>query len=149
MSVECEFCQIISQKTKPFLYADKSVVAFLSSYPVTKGHTLIITRRHCQSFFEIKPEELTSIHQTLLFLKSKIDRVLKPDGYNIGVNDGTAAGQTINHIHIHLIPRYLGDVDDPTGGVRNVIPGKGNYKKLPLSTEERENLKLAEKLIQS
>ena len=97
------------------------------SYPTNPGHTLVIPRRHVASFFELTPEEVAACMDLIKEEKRVIDEELKPDGYNIGVNVGPAAGQSIFHVHIHLIPRYQGDVENPQGGVRHVIPKKGHY----------------------
>ena len=97
------------------------------SYPASPGHTLIIPRRHVASFFDLTPEEVAGCMDLIKEEKKLIDEAFNPDGYNIGVNAGQAAGQSIFHVHIHLIPRYKGDVENPQGGVRHVIPKKGHY----------------------
>ena len=97
------------------------------SYPTSPGHTLVIPRRHVASFFELTAEEVAACMQLIQEEKSLIDKEFSPDGYNIGVNVGLAAGQSIFHVHIHIIPRYKGDVEKPQGGVRHVIPKKGHY----------------------
>lgn len=96
-------------------------------YPVNPGHILIIPKRHFQSIFEINLIEFMELWKALYYAKRMIEKDHKPDGYNIGINDGEAAGQSIMHLHIHLIPRYTGDVENPRGGVRSVIPNKQNY----------------------
>lgn len=96
-------------------------------YPVNPGHILIIPKRHFQSIFEINLVEFMELWKALYYAKRMIEKDYKPDGYNIGINDGEAAGQSIMHLHIHLIPRYKGDVENPRGGVRGVIPNKQNY----------------------
>ncbi|WP_272425260.1 DEAD/DEAH box helicase family protein [Polyangium jinanense] len=96
-------------------------------YPVSRGHTLVIPRRLIATWFDATPEEQAAIFQLVGEVKRKLGAELSPDGYNIGINAGEAAGQTVMHLHVHVIPRYRGDVDDPRGGVRHVIPGKGNY----------------------
>jgi len=96
---------------------------------------LIIPFRHFASYFDATREEKLAILELIDRAKEFLDREFKPDGYNIGVNVGEAAGQTIMHVHIHVIPRYAGDTEDPTGGVRNVIPERGNYKK-PVKREK-------------
>lgn len=96
-------------------------------YPVSPGHSLIITKRHIESFFDTTPEERQAINELLEETKKLLDQQYNPDGYNIGVNCGEAAGQSIMHLHVHLIPRYRGDIDNPKGGVRGVVPDKRIY----------------------
>ena len=121
---ECPFCRIpeervISQKDLAFAIAD--------AFPVSPGHTLVIVRRHVASFFELTAEELPALHDLLCRMKERLDCTTHPAGYNIGVNVGETAGQTVPHLHVHLIPRFSGDVPEPQGGIRNVIPGRGPY----------------------
>lgn len=97
------------------------------TYPVSPGHTLIIPRRHCASFFELTPEEMAACMELLVAEQRALEAETKPDGYNVGVNVGRAAGQSIHHVHIHLIPRYAGDHPRPQGGVRQVLPAKADY----------------------
>ena len=97
------------------------------SYPTSPGHTLVIPRRHVAGFFDLTQEEVAACMSLIQQEKELIDAEFKPDGYNIGVNVGPAAGQSILHVHIHIIPRYKGDVENPQGGVRHVIPGKAHY----------------------
>lgn len=98
------------------------------SFPVSRGHTLIIPKRHVITFFELDDAEKREFFRVLADVRQRLDLMFSPDGYNIGVNIGSAAGQTVEHVHIHVIPRYIGDVDNPEGGVRSVIPGKGPYR---------------------
>ncbi len=97
------------------------------SFAVSPGHTLVIPRRHVASFFELSPEEINACMELIKQERKLLDKEFSPDGYNIGVNIGAAAGQSIFHVHIHVIPRYKGDVENPQGGVRHVIPGKAYY----------------------
>lgn len=97
------------------------------SYAVSPGHTVVIPKRHVASFFELSPEEVGACMDLINKEKKLIDQEFKPDGYNIGINVGQAAGQSIFHVHIHIIPRYKGDVENPQGGVRHVIPKMGHY----------------------
>ena len=97
------------------------------SYAVGPGHTLVVPRRHVASFFELTPEEISACMELITKECSLLDAEFNPDGYNIGVNVGPAAGQSVFHVHIHIIPRYKGDVENPQGGVRQVIPKKGHY----------------------
>ena len=96
-------------------------------YPVSQGHTLIIPRRHVQSLFDCSTEERQALLALLDQAKAQLDAEFHPDGYNIGINHGEAAGQTVMHLHIHLIPRYKGDKDDPRGGVRWIFPDRAAY----------------------
>lgn len=102
-------------------------VAVRDGFPVSPGHTLIVPRRHVFTFFDANAEERKDMLLLLDEAKAKLDAEFRPDGYNIGINDGPAAGQTIAHLHIHLIPRYTGDAPDPRGGVRWVLPEKAKY----------------------
>ena len=97
------------------------------SYPASPGHTVVIPRRHIASFFDLTSEEVAACMHLIQEEKKLIDEAFRPDGYNIGVNVGLAAGQSIFHVHIHIIPRYKGDVENPQGGVRHVIPKKAYY----------------------
>jgi len=97
------------------------------SYPASPGHTVVIPRRHVSSFFDLTPEEAAACMDLIKEERKLIDEEFNPDGYNIGVNVGPAAGQSIRHVHIHIIPRYKGDVENPQGGVRHVIPKKAHY----------------------
>ena len=97
------------------------------TYAVSPGHTLVIPRRHVASFFDLTPDEVHACMELIAEERKLVDSKFNPDGYNIGVNVGQAAGQSIFHVHIHIIPRYKGDVENPQGGVRHVIPKKGHY----------------------
>jgi len=99
------------------------------SFAVSPGHTLVIPRRHVASFFDLTPEEINACMELITEQRKRLDEEFKPDGYNIGVNVGPAAGQSILHAHIHVIPRYKGDVENPQGGVRHVLPKKAYYKR--------------------
>ncbi len=101
--------------------------AFLDRFPVSNGHTLVIPKRHVVSIWEMNTEEYADAFNLVGRVKDILQERFAPQGFNVGVNCGEAAGQTIFHAHIHLIPRYNGDVANPRGGVRNIIPGKGNY----------------------
>lgn len=97
------------------------------SFAVSPGHTLIIPHRHVSSFFDLTPAEIDACMKLINQERAALDKEFKPDGYNIGVNVGPAAGQSILHAHIHMIPRYKGDVENPQGGVRHVLPKKAHY----------------------
>jgi diadenosine tetraphosphate (Ap4A) HIT family hydrolase len=120
----CPFCEITGERV---IEAVDHAYAVLDAYPVSRGHTLIVVRRHIADVFALEEEELTAIARLIRSARGRIDHEYQPAGYNIGVNAGRAAGQTIMHVHFHMIPRYFGDSPDPTGGVRNVILGKGRY----------------------
>jgi diadenosine tetraphosphate (Ap4A) HIT family hydrolase len=102
-------------------------VVIRDGFPVSPGHTLIIPRRHVSSFFEVTAEERAALFTLIDKAKEELDTEFSPEGYNIGINDGRAAGQTVMHLHVHLIPRYVNDLPDPRGGVRWVIPSKADY----------------------
>ena len=104
--------------------AREHAFAVLDAYPVSPGHTLAIGRRHVSDVFDPTANEIADILHLIGSARDRIDRTLRPTGYNIGVNIGRDAGQTVLHVHIHIIPRYPGDCDDPTGGVRGVVLGK-------------------------
>jgi diadenosine tetraphosphate (Ap4A) HIT family hydrolase len=106
-------------------------VAVLDAYPVSPGHALIVARRHVPSYFDLSPVEVSALHELLAQVQVWIETKHRPHGYTVGVNVGPAAGQTVMHVHLHLIPRYSGDVQDPVGGVRNIIPGRGRYRQGP------------------
>ena len=97
------------------------------SYPVSPGHSLIIPFRHTNSVFDLTREEMIACMELIVDEQQVLDSEFNPDGYNVGVNSGAAAGQSIFHVHIHLIPRFSGDSDRPQGGVRQVIPEKAAY----------------------
>jgi diadenosine tetraphosphate (Ap4A) HIT family hydrolase len=127
LSAENKGCPFCSIPVAEIVIEGALALAKSDNYPVTKGHTLIIPRRHVLTFFETTDEERATMMRLLDQAKAILDKQHKPDGYNIGINNGTAAGQTVMHLHIHLIPRYAGDSSDPRGGVRWVIPEKAAY----------------------
>jgi diadenosine tetraphosphate (Ap4A) HIT family hydrolase len=97
------------------------------SFPVSPGHTLIIPRRHCPDFFDLTPDEFAACMALLVAERNVLGRELAPGGFNVGVNVGRVGGQSILHVHIHLIPRYADDHPSPQGGVRQIIPWKADY----------------------
>ena len=121
------YCLFCSQGNIEIIDEDEFCYTINDSYPVQDGHTLIITKRHISSFFECTESEIKSIFSLIGIAKLRLNQLMKPDGYNIGINIGKYAGQTINHVHIHLIPRYKNDVADPKGGIRNLMPNKVAY----------------------
>jgi diadenosine tetraphosphate (Ap4A) HIT family hydrolase len=96
-------------------------------YPVSPGHALIISKRTCEQYFDLNETEKSELTAIIDQTKQAIEKVYSPDGYNIGMNCGSVAGQTVMHFHCHVIPRYIGDMEDPRGGVRGVIPKHQKY----------------------
>jgi diadenosine tetraphosphate (Ap4A) HIT family hydrolase len=128
---DCPFCWLPAER---ILEANAQGFVAADAFPVSAGHALVIPRRHVVSFFELTEGEVIAVHELMRRMKQRLDETLKPDGYNIGINAGAASGQTVGHVHIHLIPRYAGDVADPVGGVRNIISGRGRYPGADSST---------------
>ncbi len=122
---DCPFCSLPEARIG---ISNDLALTLPDQYPVTQGHTLAIPRRHIADFFELSAEEVKAI---LELLGKARERLVADDpsieGFNVGINSGEAAGQTVMHCHVHLIPRRPDDVADPRGGVRHVIPGKGDY----------------------
>jgi diadenosine tetraphosphate (Ap4A) HIT family hydrolase len=129
----CPFCG----EPKNILENELAVVHY-DSFPVSAGHCLVTPRRHVAEYFEATAAEKAAIWELVDELQPIIDREFSPDGYNIGINIGAAAGQSIPHLHIHVIPRYAGDVENPQGGVRGVIPHKQKYVRKPRKTGSRK-----------
>jgi diadenosine tetraphosphate (Ap4A) HIT family hydrolase len=121
---ECPFCNLPLSR---ILFAREQSLVFRDAFPITLGHTLVIPKRHVKSIFELTIEELAELFQAVREAKDELISELKPDGFNIGINDGVSAGQTVMHLHVHLIPRYYGDKSDPRGGVRWIFPDKAKY----------------------
>jgi len=130
--MECRYCEDEYQKSLQtrIILENELAYARYDGNPVNKGHMLIITKRHMDNFFETTKEEKIALLDLVSKAKTLLDEEYHPNGYNVGMNCGTAAGQTVMHTHIHLIPRYDGDVPNPKGGVRGVIPSKQDYTKL-------------------
>jgi diadenosine tetraphosphate (Ap4A) HIT family hydrolase len=122
---ECPFCVKIEHRE--FAFEDELSVAFPDAYPLSPGHTLIVPRRHERNYFDLTDAEEVSIWRIVRTVRAELDARLSPQGYNLGVNVGLAGGQTLDHVHVHLIPRYSGDVQDPRGGIRWIIPVKAPY----------------------
>lgn len=147
----CPFCDPGNSEV---ILSNDHAVAIYDGYPVTPGHTLIVPKRHIASFFEASKEEQAAMFELLAEMRERLisqpfslsesgetnqnsenaGSFSVPDGFNVGINDGAAAGQTVMHMHIHLIPRYANDTSDPRGGVRWIMPKKAPYwKKTDLS----------------
>jgi diadenosine tetraphosphate (Ap4A) HIT family hydrolase len=120
----CAFCTLPSER---LIDENATAMVIRDGYPVSPGHTLLIPKRHMGSFFDLSAQERGDLLTLLDRAKLVLDTEFQPKGYNIGINDGPAAGQTVPHLHVHLIPRFEGDVSDPRGGVRWVIPDKAKY----------------------
>jgi diadenosine tetraphosphate (Ap4A) HIT family hydrolase len=121
----CPFCFLPEER---IVLKNDLAIAFFDAYPVTKGHALVIPKRHVEDYFSLTRDELLACDELLHALR--LDAMAQDDaiqGFNIGMNAGAVAGQTVFHCHIHLIPRRPGDVENPRGGVRHLIPGKGHY----------------------
>ncbi|MBM3393394.1 MAG: HIT family protein [Betaproteobacteria bacterium] len=121
---ECPFCALAAER---IVRQGDLCLAFRDGYPVSPGHTLVIPKRHVASFFQVTWKEREELLALLDWCRSDLAERHRPDGFNVGVNDGVAAGQTVMHLHIHLIPRYAGDKADPRGGVRWLFPDKADY----------------------
>ncbi len=124
MTTPCPFCTLGAER---IVLANKLAVVIRDAFPVSPGHTLIIPKRHVSSFFDVTTDEREAMLALLDGAKLGLDEEFHPDGYNLGINDGEAAGQTVPHMHLHLIPRYAGDQGDARGGVRWIFPQKAQY----------------------
>jgi len=122
MNNDCPFCHDPS----PIIVGRNAFVRY-DRFPVSPGHVLVIPNRHVASFFDLTKAEKKEIFNLVNKARHLIQEEFRPDGYNIGINIGESAGQTVWHVHVHLIPRYTGDVQNPRGGVRGVIPTKQSY----------------------
>lgn len=125
-TLSCPFCSLSPDRVTA---QSDYTVTIRDGFPVSEGHTLVIPKRHVASFFQLHAIEKAAVLQALDEAKACLDREFAPDGYNIGINEGKAAGQTVMHLHVHLIPRYEGDAQDPRGGVRHIFPEKARYWK--------------------
>ncbi len=119
----CPFCTTERER----IAENDLAFAIYDGFPVNPGHALIIPKRHVANFFELTSEERMACFDLVSEVQLTLASAYRPDGYNVGVNVNEAGGQTIFHVHIHLIPRYRGDVEQPRGGVRGVIPAKKEY----------------------
>ncbi len=124
MTGRCPFCALPEERV---ILSNPHGVMIRDGFPVSPGHMLIIPVRHVGSFFALDVDERNHLLLLLEEAKRRLDKEFRPTGYNIGINDGAAAGQTVPHLHIHLIPRYAGDQPDPRGGVRWIFPDKADY----------------------
>lgn len=122
---ECIFCNL--DPNREIIAQNDLALAFFDAFPVNPGHALIIPKRHVADYFDLTEDEVAAMQALLREVKAIVEKRFNPDGYNIGVNVNAAAGQSVSHVHMHLIPRYKGDVENPKGGVRGVIPSKQKY----------------------
>lgn len=122
--LNCIFCNM---ETERIVTDNEKAFAIYDIFPVSEGHMLIIPKKHFKDYFEVDQQTRDELWKLVDECKRLVDKKFKPDGYNIGINCGDAAGQTVMHLHIHLIPRYKGDIKNPRGGVRGVIPEKRIY----------------------
>jgi len=121
---DCIFCHTAGEK---LVVENDLAQAVLDTYPVSPGHTLIVPRRHAATIWDLTDEEYAACFELVRQARAIIQARHAPDAFNVGANCGEAAGQSVWHAHIHLIPRYKGDVENPRGGVRNVVPHKAHY----------------------
>lgn len=124
MSPSCPFCSLPADR---ILYATDHFKVIRDGFPVSPGHTLIMPHRHVGSLFQLDAVEFAALWPVLQWVRENIAGEFAPDDVNIGINDGPAAGQTVPHLHVHVIPRYRGDRADPRGGVRWILPEKADY----------------------
>jgi len=120
----CPFCSFPSSR---IVDESEHCLAIRDAFPVSEGHTLVISKRHVGSLFDLSESEVQDLFRLLSRTKQALDAANRPAGFNVGINDGRAAGQTVPHLHVHLIPRYTGDVPDPRGGIRWIFPEKADY----------------------
>jgi len=123
---KCPFCSL---QTNEVVTDNDTAVALYDAFPVNKGHILVVPRRHVTSIFDLSSNEQLHLWSLVESVREHLKVGFRPDGFNIGVNDGEAAGQTVAHAHVHIIPRYEGDVADPRGGIRWINPEKAKYWK--------------------
>jgi diadenosine tetraphosphate (Ap4A) HIT family hydrolase len=133
----CPFCGL--NESGRVFYQDDLIAAVWDGYAVSPGHALIVPRRHVADWFDASQEEQAALMRGLDIARAAVLERYQPDGFNVGINIGAAAGQTVFHLHVHLIPRYAGDVPDPRGGVRYVIPSKARYWEDPPDGPNRES----------
>ena len=125
MEPDCPFCdRIVSSES---VASNEHAVAIPDAFPLSFGHTLIVPRRHVSSLWDLSESELENIWKLAGEVRKMLGAEHSPDGFNVGVNDGAAAGQTMDHAHLHVIPRYERDVPDPRGGIRHVLPERARY----------------------
>ncbi len=117
--IDCVFC---NHENLDIIAENELAIAFYDACPISEGHCLVIPKRHAVTYFDATLQEHNAVISLIYEVKEYLQEEYNPDGFNIGSNVGHAAGQTVFHFHVHIIPRYRGDVADPRGGVRKVIP---------------------------
>lgn len=120
----CQFCNLPAGKT---WFTTEQGVAIRDAFPISQGHTLVVPRAHVASLYDLPTEAQQALWAMVADARARLQQEFTPEGFNIGINDGQAAGQTVMHAHIHVIPRYKGDIPDPRGGIRWIIPAKAKY----------------------
>jgi len=124
VDVDCPFCEPPIDR---IWFGRDLTIATPDMYPAAEGHTLVLPRRHVRSVFDLDDDEWEDLWDLVWAVREELGTRLGPDGFTVGINDGVAAGQTIDHGHVHVIPRHIGDVADPTGGLRGILPHKARY----------------------
>ncbi len=127
MAKKCFFCDVKNFDDNQIIIENDFFISRYDNFPISLGHCEIFPKKHIVSFFDFNSEQLKSAFDLIKETKKILDEKFNPDAYNIGINEGETAGRTQNHVHIHLIPRFKGDVKNPRGGVRNIIPKKADY----------------------
>lgn len=120
--MDCLFCRRDDEQLNRISHQNSTCFARLDNFPAAEGHTEIVPKRHVESFFDLTPQEVLDAYELILTVRNDLGESLGPDGFTIGVNEGRAAGRSIDHLHIHVIPRRFGDVEDPAGGIRQILP---------------------------
>jgi diadenosine tetraphosphate (Ap4A) HIT family hydrolase len=127
--MSCLFCEILETGSREVIWENDLAFAIRDAFPLSPGHSLVLPKRHVASFWDCTPDEQASLLEGAGWLKEDLDVTFEGvDGWNIGVNVGEAGGQSVFHVHLHVVPRFFGDVEDPTGGVRGAMPGEANYR---------------------
>jgi diadenosine tetraphosphate (Ap4A) HIT family hydrolase len=124
MNKPCPFCDVDPEKIRD---ESEYAAAIRDVFPITEGHSLVVPRRHVPSIYDLEPGEQVDLWGLVALVRQSLLEQFRPDGFTIGVNDGAAAGQTVPHAHVHVVPRRSGDVGDPRGGLRWVVPDKARY----------------------
>ena len=122
LSPDCLFCRQDDARLNQISHRNATCFARLDNFPASEGHTEIVPKRHVESFFDLTAEELQDAFALILAVRADLSQRLQPEGWTIGVNEGRAAGRSVDHLHIHVIPRRFGDVEDPAGGIRQILP---------------------------